>query len=202
MLIGTVRDFPQSHPDFETFMGDEIVTGIVAPMLDEDGKPVHAAAGPTSQTSGPDWFREWYRDVPDTNQAFRVELPLSSVGGGTFRFDDDAFFPIDGRGFGNEGHPHNYHFTTEIRTSFVYRGGEVLTFTGDDDLWIFVDGKLALDLGGLHSPHSGTLDFDAKAAALGLTPGETYAMTIFHAERHTTASNFRIETTIDCFELI
>ncbi len=35
--------------------------------------------------------------------------------------------------------------------------------------------------------------------SLGLTLGETYPMDIFHAERHTNESNFRIETTIQCF---
>jgi fibro-slime domain-containing protein len=40
---------------------------------------------------------------------------------------------------------------------------------------------------------------DQQAAALGITPGHSYPMDIFQAERHTTASNFRIETTIDCF---
>jgi fibro-slime domain-containing protein len=66
-------------------------------------------------------------------------------------------------------------------------------------LWIFVNGKLALDLGSMHSPVQGTIDFDAQAAALGITPGQTYAMDVFQAERHTTGSNFRFETNISCF---
>jgi fibro-slime domain-containing protein len=62
-----------------------------------------------------------------------------------------------------------------------------------------VNGKLAIDLGGLHRPKSATIDFDARAAELGLSVGKTYAMDIFHAERHTVESNFRIETSIECF---
>jgi fibro-slime domain-containing protein len=101
-------------------------------------------------------------------------------------------------GFGHEGFAHNFHFTTEIHTRFEYQGGETFTFTGDDDLWLFINGRLAIDLGGLHPSLSATVDLDAQAATLGITPGHEYAMDIFHAERHTDASNFRIETTIEC----
>jgi fibro-slime domain-containing protein len=41
---------------------------------------------------------------------------------------------------------------------------------------------------------------DAQAAELGIAAGGSYAMDIFHAERHTSSSNFRIETTIECLE--
>jgi fibro-slime domain-containing protein len=40
---------------------------------------------------------------------------------------------------------------------------------------------------------------DALAGQLGITVGQTYPMDIFHAERHTSESNFRIQTTIECF---
>ena len=43
---------------------------------------------------------------------------------------------------------------------------------------------------------------NAYAAELGITRGNTYRMDIFHAERHTTASNFRVETTIECFIVV
>jgi len=66
---------------------------------------------------------------------------------------------------------------------------------------VFVNGKLALDLGGVHGAQEDTIDFDAQAGALGITPGNTYALDVFHAERHTSESNFRIETSIECFLL-
>ncbi|MBC8071568.1 MAG: hypothetical protein IAG13_24795 [Deltaproteobacteria bacterium] len=49
------------------------------------------------------------------------------------------------------------------------------------------------------SPSSTTKETFCEMDTLGLTVGETYAMDIFHAERHTNESNFRIETTIECF---
>ena len=115
-----------------------------------------------------------------------------------FVYDNSSFFPLDNLGFGNEGNEHNYHFTTEIHLEFVYNGGELFTFEGDDDLWLFVDGRLALDLGGLHEPTSGTVDMDEVAGDFGLEVGGTYNMDIFHAERRTVLSNFRVETNIKC----
>ena len=46
--------------------------------------------------------------------------------------------------------PHNFHFTTELRYFFQYQGGETLTFRGDDDVFVYVNGRLAVDIGGIH----------------------------------------------------
>lgn len=199
-LMAQVRDFKQAHPDFESFIGQGAYTGLVEVMLGEDHKPVYAHTGATPQTTGRENFDEWYRDVPGVNETFDELIQFEERGTGLFVYENTEFFPLDDRGFGNEGNAHNYHFTTEIHTRFTYSGGENFTFEGDDDLWIFVNGRLALDLGGLHGPLRDTVDFDAMADELEIEPGQTYAMDIFHAERHTSLSNFRIETSILCFE--
>jgi fibro-slime domain-containing protein len=148
-------------------------------------------------------FNQWYNTTAGVNQELKGEIPLVETppGSGVSVYDTSAFFPIDGQGFGNTpGQSHNYHFTTEIHVKFTYSRGQKFTFRGDDDLWIFVNGKLALDVGGQHQALIGEIDFDAQAAALGITAGSSYPMDIFHAERQTTESNFRIETNIKCFE--
>ena len=203
-----VRDFsPQTHPDFERAfsVGNILTIGqgekmLVKPQL-EMGFPAYAfpATSPGDNVQSPASYYQWYVDDPSVNMRFEITLPFTETSPGHFVYDSAAFFPIDDMGFGNEGNPHNYHFTTEVRTEFTYTGGAVFTFRGDDDLWLFVNGQLVIDLGGLHGPLEATVDLDAEASRLGLVLGETYPMDIFHAERHTVDSNYRIETNIDCF---
>jgi fibro-slime domain-containing protein len=196
-LTAVLRDFKADHPDFEGALGDD--RGLVEVDLGGDGKPVYAPAGASPTVSGAASFDQWYRDVAGVNQRFEQPLALAETSPGVFVFQDDDFFPLDGLGWpGEETGGHNFHFTTELHGTFLYRGGEVFTFTGDDDVFAFVNGKLALDLGGVHAPQSATIDFDAQASELGITTGQVYALDVFHAERHTSQSNFRIETSIDC----
>lgn len=200
-LDAILRDFRADHPDFEhaTSTDDR---GIAESQLGPDRKPVYAHAGATPTVSGRASFDQWFRDAPGVNMRFEQQLPLVEGPPGTFTFDDQAFFPLDGLGWPNEEvYGHNFLFTTEIHTSFRYRGGERFQFNGDDDVLVFVNDRLALDLGGVHVAQDGTIDFDARAAELGLVIGETYPLAVFHAERHTDQSHFKMVTSIDCFIL-
>jgi len=197
-LTAIFRDFRSDHPDFEKVIGDD--RNLVRTDLGADNKPVYAPAGATLTVSGQASFDQWYRDTPNINLHFEQPLPLTQNPVGTFTFESSAFFPLDGMGFPNqEINGHNFHFTTEIHGTFVYRGGELFSFTGDDDVFVFVNKKLALDLGGVHGAEMASIDFDASAGVLGIVKNQTYQLDVFHAERHTTESNFRMVTTIDCF---
>jgi fibro-slime domain-containing protein len=205
-LIAIVRDFKKTHPDMETYIGDDRPSlGIVEAHLGADGKPVYAQGDKRAKDpkgddviSGKSGFNQWYRDIPGVNQKFEIPITFRKTSSGTDVFENNDFFPVDQQGFGNEGNAHNFHFTTEIHTTFKYQGGERFTFKGDDDVFVFINKRLALDLGGTHRQVQGTIDFDAKKNQLGLVVGNTYTLDVFHAERHTFASHFRIETTIAC----
>lgn len=114
-----------------------------------------------------------------------------------------GFFPLDGlttgpdgqpikRRNGIDGKPHNFHFTLELHHQFEYTRGQQFTFIGDDDLWVFINGKRVVDLGGLHNSETASVNLDT----LGLTEGQIYHFDLFYAERHTVEANFFMETSI------
>jgi fibro-slime domain-containing protein len=197
-ITATVRDFsPTTHPDFEADFKPGLDPAIVLQTLGVDGKPVYGGMPRTQTTSGAPQFAQWFNNDP-VNQPAPLDLQLqpSTEDAGMFVYDGRDFFPIDGQLFGNEGRGHNYHFTLEASTSFQYVGGELFSFSGDDDMWVFINRQKVIDLGGLHSSMSAEVAIDPLAATLGLSKGGVYPLHFFFAERHTLASNFTIHTSI------
>ncbi len=146
-------------------------------------------------------------DIGTVNDTLYKNIPIydslpfihsSDMGTQTYSFartggpDDSGFFPIDNRGFGKEGKKRNYSFCMEMHMKFELVPGMEFEFRGDDDVWLFIDGKLAMDLGGMHVALSKTLYFDD----LGLAYYQTYPFSLFYCERMTTDSDIRIVTNV------
>jgi fibro-slime domain-containing protein len=185
------RDFKLPHPDFETFTGDNPTTGMLASTIGADGTPVLSAKHP--QIASAASFADWYHDTPQ-NKVVVSTIPLKKSTGNAYVYNNPNFFPIDGKGFETTpGQTRNFHLTSELHYAFTYAGGEVLTFDGDDDFYVFINGKLAVDLGGTHGKKTGTVTLDAATSAkFSLTKDGTYRIDAFHAERHTNESTFKL----------
>jgi fibro-slime domain-containing protein len=189
-------------------------SGIFALPIDEIMESDASSDSPAS-TGGSDQgginnragFEQWFSDTPGVNVSIPIPITLvRQPGTNVYVFDDKTdplysdlggFFPINYDGYGNsDGGNKNFHFTYELVTEFLYEPGEGHTFTfkGDDDVWVFVNERLVIDLGGVHSAQTQTVKLDEYADILD--PEGTNTLHFFFAERHRTQSNFRIETSM------
>ena len=199
-----IRDFtPATHPDFEGGVY-EPDRKIVKQLLGSDGKPVYRNTNGTSLTTkNKASFDQWYRTVDGVNMEIPMTLEMTKNNQGMWEYYKDDFFPIDGMGFGNykwknqAKYNHNYHFTLETHLEFEYKGGEVFNFSGDDDLFVYINGRLAINIGGIHAAEEASVNLDRIAQDFGLKVGETYSFDLFFAERHVTGSNFRFTTNLN-----
>lgn len=131
-----------------------------------------------------------------------------------------GFFPFDAsksNGGTTQNNANDYGFGMRTDIEFnVGTGGkinnvaQVFNFTGDDDLWVYIDGKLVLDLGGAHKKAEGSIDFSTKTVKLttgtnsvnnvtrntsfvfdNTDPSQTHTLTMFYMERGMIESNLK-----------
>jgi fibro-slime domain-containing protein len=155
---------------------DQTIDCFGGTLLEFDGNPLFF---PLDDITGP------------TADMDRAKVP-AEYGYDAWPWEDEVF----------PGAPlHNFYFTSEVLYWFSYDAdtNATLDFTGDDDVWVFVNGHLAVDLGGLHTPKSGSVTIDAQSAAgFGLAAGNVYRIAVFHAERKKEGSSFKL--TLSGFE--
>jgi fibro-slime domain-containing protein len=188
---------------------------------DADGNPIPCSDkydqdGQTDCEAAGDKLLSCYIDPKDTSSYKGVVL-TELVDGNPLYFpvDKDSFSPETERSEASLASPmytefgwpkesevtsvvvkHNFSFTSEVRYWFKYDASKsyTLDFTGDDDVWVFINKHLAVDtIGGIHTPVNGSVVLDATAAATyGLEDGNVYEVELFQAERQTNASTFKL----------
>eukprot|EP01132_Coremiostelium_polycephalum_P005791 gene5791-7203_t len=219
-LMGVYRDLtPDTNPDFEIDNPNHVIKGLVKPILGADRKPVYCCGSNPAPSKdqyvihSDKSFHSWFHDSPGIN--IPIVYPLTMVRNASaedpriYSFTEDNFFPIDGKGFDDpklypnrkiyrdsKGTPHNFHFCLELHATFTYVGGEVFRFRGDDDVWVYINNKMVVDLGAPHDIVGNNGYGEVALDTLGLTLMNDYPFDFFYCERHTTESHIMISTSI------
>jgi fibro-slime domain-containing protein len=195
--------------------GGGATPGLVKPTLNAQGMPVWSGKVDCNigqSTHGPQlWYDTLWRIGTGTySQSFVagatqlnhfkcLRLPLKlDAAGQYYSFESGSFFPMDTATsipapYRPGNNSSNFHFAMHAKAAFEYVPGLKFEFKGDDDVWIFIDKKLVLDIGGMHSAIAGTIDLDV----LGLVEGRSYQFDMFYNERHTVGSSISIKTTMN-----
>ena len=161
------------HCDFDAWRMMRLGTrhGAVAQTLSTAANPKPYLSTKYSQNpkaymlTNSNTFNQWYGD---STPGIRSKMIFEAVPGtSTYAIDDQRFFPLTGIGCkdaDNRVHDENFYFTTEIIAAFHYTGGEKFDFRGDDDVYVFVNGFLEMDLGGVKPPTTGASPAGGGAA--------------------------------------
>jgi fibro-slime domain-containing protein len=179
-------DLHKIHPDLQKTVTHDFK--IVKNKLDLYGNPVYNDIYHKTVTSSSSFY-SWYHNIscsmsPDLCNYFipiydSLEFRKCSQNKDIWIYHNENFFPINNMGFGNEGYKYNYGFTSKIEFDVINTYDQLkISLSSDDDTWLFINGTLMIDNGGIHQTFGDTIILNTPHI------GDIHHITIFYAERH------------------
>ena len=226
------KQYPNSYTGFwGEKKGDVTVKGLLNSVNGVDVKFKYADPGffkqedlPVTDKSGNTvYLRKVYKDYKLNFDRTGDTYKLSTVqdeNGKWAANAGDSFFPLDSVGYqansnvedgmesnGGGDKFHNYFFGLRYDIKFTlgdYIGNLKYRFTGDDDLWVVLDGnKVVIDLGGIHKAVTGEVNLweellngKGKADLTDADKKAEHTLTVLYMERGAVASNCEMEFTL------
>ena len=210
--------------------GGGLQHGIVKDYLGSDGLPIPTYSSTAdSSMNGIDYqsqavighdpvqvddnFYRWFHEVDGKSKRIDSEITFTRDGNtNKYTYGGRQIFPLDDEPFSSSDTTtkrmgHNFHFTAHLSVPIKTNlsGNEIFEFSGDDDVWVFLNGQLVLDLGGVHSAEDGTFvintdgsvtttvrDMPTYTTQLDLHEGQVVKLDFFYAERNTSEANTKM----------
>jgi len=196
ILTAFIRDFRKT--DTALGFGLNVATNsddgqsiVSSPLADTAIRKPTLRTGVTASINSAT-FDTWWADAPDSTYQVSYSMVFSTRGQTDFWvFDRSNFYPIDNRGYGNEGDANNNYFTMSFSTQFLAVRAMALTFASADDMWIFVNGVLQTDaLAGIHARRQTTITLPEALYPVG----QLIRLDVYYAHRSSQrAPSIRIE---------
>jgi len=185
-LTATLYVLAPNHPDVEHGIDGSAVTGLVNPTLSAGGLPTVSALGASfSGQSGP---------ITDVNAAGELQWWTPHGGIVSFESSNTISLPYNQHLFPNSGSSDGTgvgYSSARLDGTFSLpsAGSITINLGSDDDAWVFIDGNLLVDNGGVHA------DVVAPTTSSSLAAG-THRIDVFYADRHMVQSQLTLDADV------